>query len=142
MKKPRVVIDTNVVVSALRSRRGASYKLLLLVDSGKFETCLSVPVFLEYEDVCKRLLDQIALAERDVDDVLDYLCRHSEPVSIYFLWRPLLKDPKDDMLLELAVAANCDYIVTYNAKDFRGVEQFGIGLRTAKGLLQEIGELP
>ncbi len=141
MKKPRVVIDTNVVASALRSRRGASYKLLLLVDSGKFETCLSVPLFLEYEDVCKRLLGQIALAERDVDDVLDYLCRQAEQVSIYFLWRPWLKDPKDDMLLELAVAANCDYIVTYNAKDFGGVEQFDIGLRTAKELLQEIGEL-
>jgi putative PIN family toxin of toxin-antitoxin system len=142
MKKPRVVIDTNVVVSALRSRRGASHKLLLLIDSGKFATCLSVPVLLEYEEVCKRLVGQISLTTSDVDDVLDYLCKQAEPVSIYYLWRPWLKDPKDDMLLELAVAGGCDYIVTYNTTDFQGVEQFGIGLRTAKELLQEIGELP
>ncbi len=142
MATPRVVIDTNVVVSALRSRRGASHKLLLLIDSGKFETCLSVPVLLEYEDVCKRLVGQVPLTESEVDDVLDYLCREAEHVTVYYLWRPFLNDPKDDMLLELAVAGGCDYIVTYNLRDFQGVERFGIGLRTAKELLQEIGELP
>src|SRR5207247_1059181 len=107
-----------------------------------FESCLSIPLFLEYQDVCKRLLGQIPLTESAVDDVLDYLCQQAEQVRVYFLWRPFLKDPKDDMLLELAVAASCDYIVTYNVRDFQGVEQFGIGLRTAKELLQEIGELP
>jgi putative PIN family toxin of toxin-antitoxin system len=142
MATPRVVIDTNVVVSAPRSSRGASHKLLLLIDSGKFEACLSVPVLLEYEEVCKRLVGQVPLTESDVDDVLDYLCRQAEHVAVYYLWRPFLNDPKDDMLLELAVAAGCDYIVTYNVRDFRGVERFGIGLRTPKQLLQEIGELP
>jgi putative PIN family toxin of toxin-antitoxin system len=142
MAGPRVVIDTNVVASALRSSRGASHKLLLLIDSGKFEVSLSVPVLLEYEDVCKRLIGQIGLGASDVDDVLDYLCRHAEHVPVYYLWRPFLNDPKDDMFLEIAVAAGYDAIVTYNLRDFRGVDRFGVGLRTPKELLREIGELP
>jgi putative PIN family toxin of toxin-antitoxin system len=139
---PRVVIDSNVVVSALPSRRGASHLLLLACDSGKFETCLSVALALEYEQVCRRLVGQIALDESDVEDILDYLCAQSDHVSVSYLWRPCLKDPNDDMVLELAVAAGCDYIVTYNQRDFAGAEQFGIALRTPRELLKEIGELP
>ena len=142
MARPRIVIDTNILVSALRSSRGASHRLLLLIASGKFQTCLSVPVLLEYDDVCKCLVGQIPLDESDVDDVLDYLCGQAERVTVYYLWRPFLSDPKDDMLLELAVAGNCDYIVTFNRRDFKGIERFGIGLRTQRELLAEIGEIP
>ena len=61
--------------------------------------------------------------------------------EVYFLWRPILKDPEDDMLLELAVKANCQYIVTYNKRDFQDVDKFGIKLTTAKEFLQIIEEL-
>ena len=142
MKCPRVVVDTNVLVSALRSKRGASHRLLLLVDSGKFEMCLSTAVLLEYEEVCKRLAGDFGLEESDVDDVLDYLCRQADHVEIHYLWRPFLLDAKDDMFMELAIAGNCEWIVTFNERHFKGVEQFGIGLLTPRELLAEIGELP
>lgn len=142
MNTHRVVIDTNVIIAALRSRRGASYKLLMLVGTGKFTSVLSVALVLEYEDVAKRLGEVIPLSEQDIDDILDYLCQVSNHQEIFYLWRPYLKDPKDDMVLELAVAASCDFIVTFNKKDFEGLERFGIRVLSPKEFLQEIGELP
>ena len=143
MHVPQVVLDTNVLVSALRSQLGASHRLLLLVDGDKFELNLSVPLLLEYEEVCKRLAGTgIALAVEEIDDVLDYLCRIANLRSISCLWRPFLSDPADDMVLELALAAGSDCIVTYNRKDFAGVEQLGIRLLTPHEFLREIGELP
>ena len=142
MKKPQIVIDTSVFIAALRSRQGASYKLLMLIDSENFETNISVPLILEYEDAAKRLIGEIALTARDIDNVLDYLCAVANHRAIFYLWRPFLKDPKDDMVLELAVTSVSTYIVTYNQRDFQGAEQFGIRVVTAKEFLQIIGELP
>ena len=140
MSLPQIVIDTNVLVSALRSQFGASYKLLMLLESAKFDIHLSVPLVLEYEQATKRHTGR-DLRASDVDDILDYLCAIAVPHEIYFLWRPFLRDPKDDMVLELAVAAQCKIIVTYNKQDFSGVEQFGIRVLTPREFLQEIGEL-
>jgi putative PIN family toxin of toxin-antitoxin system len=142
MSTPQIVIDTNVFVAALRSRRGASYKLLTLIDSGKFAANVSVPLVLEYKDAAKRLIDQIALTTRDMDHILDYICVVARHHAVFYLWRPFLKDLKDDMVLELAVSARCDFIVTYNQRDFEGVEQFGISVITLKEFLRKIGELP
>lgn len=142
MKRLEVVIDTNVLVSALKSKRGASFKLLTLIGQGKFNINLSVPLILEYEDVARRLVRETALDDEDINDILNYICSVSNRREIFYLWRPFLKDPKDDMVLELAVSSNCDMIVTYNKKDFKGVEQyFGIRLLTPKELLLEIGEI-
>jgi putative PIN family toxin of toxin-antitoxin system len=141
MDKSQIVLDTNVIVSALRSRKGASYKLLMLVGRANFETNLSVPVLLEYEDASKRLLGQIPLTENEIDNVLDYLCRMANRRDVYYLWRPFLRDPKDDMILELAVTAQCEAIITYNQRDFVGAEQFGIGVMTPKEFLESVGEL-
>jgi len=138
---PRVVIDTNVLVAALRSRRGASFRLFELIDSGKFHTCISVPLVLEYEAAAKDLIGQVSLRERDVDTVIDYVCKVASHHQIYYLWRPFLKDAKDDMVLELAVTAACDAIVTYNVRHFEGAEKFGLKIMTAKELLQQIGAL-
>lgn len=143
MSIPQIVIDTNVFVSALRSQYGASYKLLLLLGSGKFDINLSAPLVFEYEDAGKRLVGKKSgLKPRDIDDILDYICSVAHRRTVYYLWRPFLSDPKDDMVLELAVAAGCEIIVTYNKEDFDGVEQFGIRVMTAQEFLQEIGELP
>ncbi|HZT79069.1 MAG TPA: putative toxin-antitoxin system toxin component, PIN family [Gemmataceae bacterium] len=135
-------MDTSVLVSALRSRRGTSHRLLRLIDSGKFEVCLSVPLLLEYEEVCKRLVRETPLTEPDIEDILDYLCRVAHRQRVFYLWRPSLKDPADDMLLELAVAAGCEGIITWNVRDFQGADRFGVRVLTPKEFLQEIGELP
>jgi putative PIN family toxin of toxin-antitoxin system len=142
MRLPQIVIDTNVFVAALRSQYGASYKLLMLLESGKFELNLSVPLVIEYEDAGKRLVGpKSTLKPRDVDDILDYVCSVANRRKVYYLWRPFLSDPKDDMVLELGVSAGCDIVVTYNKADFEGVKQFGIRVLTAQEFLQEIGEL-
>jgi len=141
VKKAQIVVDTSTLVAALRSKQGAAYKLLTLIDSAKFETNISVPLILEYEDAAKRLIGEILPTARDIDNILDYVCAIANHRAIFYLWRPCLKDPKDDMVLEVAVTAQCDFIVTYNQRDFQGTEQFGIRVVTAKEFLQEIGEL-
>lgn len=144
VKTPQIVIDTSVFIAALRSRQEASYKLLMLIDQDKFETNISVPLILEYEDAAKRLIGapSVALTARDIDNILDYVCAVSNHRTVFYLWRPCLPDPKDDMVLELAVTAGATHIVTYNQRDFQGAEQFDIHIVTAKEFLQIIGELP
>ncbi|MEA3350998.1 MAG: putative toxin-antitoxin system toxin component, PIN family [Chloroflexota bacterium] len=142
MREYQIVIDTNIFFSALYSQRGASYKLISLINSGKFSSNVSVPLILEYEDVAKRNLDKISPSEQDVDDIIDYLCKIANRQKIFYLWRPFLRDPKDDMVLELAVASRCHFIITFNMRDFQGVkEDFGIGVITPKEFLQKIGEI-
>jgi putative PIN family toxin of toxin-antitoxin system len=141
MKTPQVVIDTNVIVAALRSRRGAAHKLLRMVDKGKFQINVSVPLVLEYEASAKRLIGDTALTAQDIDDVVDYLCSIANRQDIYYLWRPVSSDPKDDMVLELAVAAHCEIIVTFNKRDFREAGQFGVRVLTPREFLHHIGEL-
>ncbi|MDZ7806268.1 MAG: putative toxin-antitoxin system toxin component, PIN family [Gracilimonas sp.] len=138
----QIVLDTNIIYTALRSKRGASYRLLSLLDSNKFEINLSVPLVIEYEDVLIRKIDTLNFSETQINQFLDYLCLVGNWHEVYFLWRPILKDPEDDLILELAVRANCKYIVTYNKADFQGVEQFDIKVITAKEFLQIIKELP
>jgi len=142
MNRPRIIIDTSVLIAALRSRRGASHKLLMLLGSEKFAISVSVPLVLEYEDAAKRLIGMAIWSERSIDDILDYICAVADHQEIFYLWRPFLKDADDDMVLEVAVAAGCDCIVTYNKADFRHAERFGLRIVTAKEFLEEIGELP
>jgi len=137
----RVVIDTNVFISVLRSQFGASYKFFALIDKGVYKLNLSVPLALEYESVAKRMLDNISLSEEEIDDILDFVISKSNRWKISYLWRPQLKDPGDDMVLELAVTANCNYILTYNVKDFKGIQKFGIQAITPKEFLELAGEL-
>ena len=139
MKKLNVVIDTNVFISALRSNKGASYKLLSNIESEKFNVNISVPLIIEYESVAKRA--NINVSHKSIDDILDFICAHSIEREIHYLWRPFLKDPKDDMVLELAVESESDYIITFNIKDYRGVEQFGVKIIKPKDLIEKIGLL-
>jgi predicted nucleic acid-binding protein len=113
----------------------------MLVGQANFEINLSVSVLLEYEDATKRLLGQIPLTEDEINNVLDYLCGMANQREVFFLWRPFLKDLKDDMILELAVSGQCEVIITYNKKDFVGVDQFGLQVMTPKEFLETIGEL-
>lgn len=141
MKFPRIVIDTNVLIAALRSRRGASFRLLSLIGKKKFEFALSVPLVFEYEDVAFRQADELRISLKAINAIIDRLCFYADLHEIFFLWRPCLPDPKDDMLLEVAVAAQCDFIISYNKLDLVGVERFGIRVLTSKEFLVYVGEL-
>lgn len=121
-----IVIDTNVLVAALRSQRGASFRLLSRIGDGSCVPCVSVGLLFEYEAVLKRPTTSLALSTADVDDVLDYLVASSRRQQTHFLWRPKLRDPSDDMVLEVAVAAGADPIVTFDARDFAGSGSFGV----------------
>jgi len=138
----RIVIDTNVFVSALRSNRGASFRLISLLGSDdRFEINVSVPLILEYEDAALRAARQSGLTGKDISDVVDYICSVANRRQIHFLWRPLLRDPNDDMVLEVAVEASCKYIITFNARDFGPAKRFGIGILSPAEFLRSIGEI-
>jgi putative PIN family toxin of toxin-antitoxin system len=140
VKKRRVVLDTNVVVAALRSRQGASFKLLSLLEEDRFEIAISVPLLFEYEDVLTRHIQAGLYGQQDIDDFLDYVCQAAHRQSIFFLWRPCLPDPKDDMILELAVAAGCEAIVTHDQRDFVGAERLGVRVDAPRDLLRILEE--
>lgn len=124
MKK--IIIDTNVMIAGLQSKQGKSYRLLQLLYEDKFKISVSVPLILEYEALLKKKLNREIVSEAAIEAFIDYLCKIGEHVKIYFLWRPYLKDAFDDHVLELAIASRCDYIVTYNLKDFKKAEELGI----------------
>lgn len=135
----KVVIDTNVLVSALKSRRGASYRLFSLLPTDKFSIAISVPLILEYEGVLKRETLSAEITDEDIDDFIDFLCHIGSRQDIFFLWRPFLPDPSDDLVLEVAVAGGCDAIITYNKRHFRNIEKFGLRAIDSKEFLTEIG---
>jgi len=137
----QIIIDTNVLLSALRSQFGASFRLLSLVGDTRFQTNLSVALVLEYEDVLKRPEINLDLTHQEIDDVLNFLCQNANLHEIFYLWRPTLRDPKDDFVLELAVESNSDYIVTFNTKDFAEAEKFGIQAVKPGEFLKIIGEI-
>lgn len=141
MEKLNIVIDTNVIVSSLRSRQGASFKLISLIDEDLFEFNISVPLILEYEDVLYRDLDEMFFSKSDINDFLDYLCKVGKKRKVFFLWRPFLKDPKDDMILELAIESNSEYIITYNKKDFVGINKFGKEVLTPSEFIKKLQEI-
>ena len=141
MSVPQIVLDTNILITAQRSRRGASAKLLSLLGLGLFNAHLSVALVSEYEDVLLRHRLELGLTQDDVADLVDALCALCIPHEIHYLWRPYLRDPGDDFVLELAVAARCQYIVTFNQRDFIGTERFGIQTITPSEFLKLIGAI-
>lgn len=137
MYKPRIVIDTNVIVAALCSSDGAAFKLLSLIDSGLFSLTITVPLLFEYEDVVKR--ERLGIDVSSAEAVLDYVCAVASHHQVHFLWRPYLRDPKDDLVLEAAVAAEATHIVTFNTKDFEGIGRFGVQAVWPADFLIQIG---
>ncbi len=140
----KIVIDTNVFLSALFSRKGASNKLLIwLFAQEKKYNVISNTLVTEYEDVLtrdKNIKQYNNLSKGDIERFLDDICLISYHQKIYFLWRPFLKDSNDDMVLEVAVNAKARAIITFNPKDFKGVEEkFDILILTPKQFLEKIG---
>ena len=134
-----IVIDTNVLVAALKSSRGASFRLLSQVEDDIFTLHLSIPLVSEYEAVLKRGITSLSVEE--IDDVVDSLCSKAVLNKIFYLWRPVLKDPEDDFVLELAVKANA-VIVTWNVADFKHAARFGIEVMTPRDFLTSLEVKP
>lgn len=129
MIQMRVVLDTDVMVAALRSRQGASRRIVQLVRQGQVHGIASVPLLFEYEAVMSRPEHLRASGARiaDIAAILDVMASILEPVQVHFSWRPLLVDPTDDMVLEAAINGRADSIVTFNKRDYGLVPgRFGI----------------
>lgn len=141
MKPLKIVLDTNILVSALRSRLGASHRLLLSVGDNRFQIQLSVALLLEYEAAIKNPNSGIKLSAEEKDDILNYLCTEARHCKVHFLWRPCLKDPGDDMVLELAVASESSGIVTFNRRDFKGIGAWGLKIYSPQEFLTLLGGL-
>jgi putative PIN family toxin of toxin-antitoxin system len=120
-----VVLDTNVLVAALRSRRGASHEVVRLIGQGEWRLNVSVALALEYEDVLKRPNLLGGFSMQDINDFLDYILKASNLVPFVPSQRPRLQDPNDEHILELAVWSQA-MIVTHNTRDFVGAERLGV----------------
>jgi putative PIN family toxin of toxin-antitoxin system len=134
----RVVLDTCILYSALRSSTGASHRIVKSMPNPKFRPMVSTPVFFEYEEVLRRPKQFPHLSPQDIEDFLDFISSACDHVRINFLWRPQLQDPEDDLILELAVSGQADAIITYNQRDFVGSDQFGIRIISPGELIKEI----
>jgi len=138
LKGKRIILDTNVLYAGLYSSKGASFRILQAIEAGKLKIVISPTLLFEYEDILKRNQKVLSLSNHEIEEILDYICMKSEHQKIYFLWRPHLPDPKDDHLLELAIASGTKLIVTHNTKDFEGTKEFGIRPITPKKLMEDI----
>jgi predicted nucleic acid-binding protein len=134
----KVAFDTSVLVAAARSNRGASYALLARLPDAGFETVISVALFAEYRAALLRPENLLHRTPLQAESFLDFLISSSHLQEVFFRWRPALPDPDDDLILELAAAGGCRYIVTHNVRDFRGTEPWGIAAVAPGDFLQPI----
>lgn len=141
MNLNRIVIDTSVVVSGLRTRSGAGNAVLRLAASRRVVLLATPPLFLEYEDVLKRPEHRLVhgLGSNAIDEFLAELAAVVEPVEVHFQWRPQTRDPKDEMVLEAAINGRADAIITYNIEDFAEAgERFEIRVMRPSEFLKKV----
>jgi putative PIN family toxin of toxin-antitoxin system len=136
------IVITSVLIAALRSKRGVSYRLLEMVGDARWRLNISVALALEYEAVGKREAQKLGIPDSAIDDIVDMLCETSQHHAIHFRLRPELSDPDDEFVLELAFVARCDFIVTHNVRDLRAAERFGIRVVTPGEFLRTMGVEP
>jgi putative PIN family toxin of toxin-antitoxin system len=137
----RVVLDTSVVVAGLRTRGGAGNAVLRLVADRRIVPLATPPLFLEYEDVLQRPEQRLAhgLSPEAIEEFLAELAALVEPVEVHFLWRPQVRDPNDEMVLEAAINGKADALVTYNVGDFAVAgDRFAIPILRPADLLKKV----
>lgn len=120
------VLDTNVLIAALRSRNGASFELLRRIGQPSWRLHVSTALLLEYEDVSRRESTASWARPERVEAILDFIAASALEHAISFRWRPHLTDPNDDFILELAVAAQARYIITHNLRNFAQAQSLGV----------------
>lgn len=135
----RVVIDTSVLVAASHSRNGASFQIVSMLPSTQFEIALTIAVYTEWQAVLTRPehLPPGVTADMALGFVR-YLASVAHLQDVHFLWRPFLRDPDDDMVLECAVASGCEFIVTHNVRDFRRIEELNVRAITPADFLNRL----
>ena len=121
-----IVLDSNIIYAGLYSNRGASHQILKDIRNGKINPVLTVSLYEEYSDILRRPPLSDIITENEINGFLDFFCKRANFQEVFFLWRPFLKDPKDDLVLEATVASQSKIIVTHNIRDFEGIEEFGI----------------
>jgi predicted nucleic acid-binding protein len=139
MKRYRVILDTNVIVAALRSQGGASHRLLLTVGRPRWQSVVTPALMFQYEDAARRPGNAPGLSPQDISAILDLIYQRSHRQLVWFSWRPLSTDPGDDLVLEAAVAGGCDFIVSFNERHLRPAREFGIEVLKPVELLRLIG---
>ncbi|MCW1922330.1 putative toxin-antitoxin system toxin component, PIN family [Luteolibacter arcticus] len=137
-----VVLDSNAMLSALKSSTGASFEVIRRLRSGAFTPPVTAPLVFEYQDVLSRRALLPHLGQADIEGFIDWFVSLSSLHKVHFLWRPLLSDPKDDMVLEAAMASAADHLVTYNLSDFRPAAKLGLSVLTPAGLLSKLPPSP
>jgi putative PIN family toxin of toxin-antitoxin system len=135
----KVVIDTNVIIAALRSKNGFSHRLVFSIGlDSRWKPMISGPLLSEYSEqvISQRMVKNWTY--EDCDDFLDYLCAESGWSEVHFLWRPLLADEDDHIVLEAAMASSAERIITFNKTDLKPSESFGIRLQTPREFLESL----
>jgi predicted nucleic acid-binding protein len=141
MKRYRVILDTNVILAALRSQAGASYRLLMTVGHPQWQSVVTPALMYQYEDVARRPGNVPGLSAQDITNILDLIYRESHRQVIWFSWRPASPDPGDDLVLDAAIAGGCDFVVSFNERHLRAARDFGMEVLTPTALLKLIGEI-
>lgn len=137
-QKNRIILGMNVLYAGLYSNKDASFKVVEAIKNEKIKIVLSTTLLFEYEDILKRNQEDLGLSNKEIEEILDFLCLISEHQKIYFLWRPQLPDAKDDHLLELAIASKTQTIITHNNRNFKGIDKFGIQSVSPKELMEKL----
>lgn len=140
MKRYRVILDTNVILAAMRSQTGASHRLLLGIGHPRWQSVITPALRYEYEDVARRPGNAPGLSSWEITNILDLIYQESHRQLVWFSWRPLSPDPGDDTILEAAIAGGCDFVVSFNERHLRAAKEFGIGVLKPADLLKLIGE--
>ena len=139
MKRHRVVLDTNVILAAMRSQTGASHRLLLTIGHPRWQSVITPALMYEYEDVARRPGIAPGLSPQEITNILNLIYQESHLQLVWFSWRPLSPDPGDDAILEAAIAGGCDYVVSFNERHLCAAREFGIEILKPADLLKLTG---
>ncbi len=134
----RAVMDTNVLVSAFRSRQGASFEIFRRLRLGEWTTVVSNHLLFEYEEILKRQAPELGLSLADVDELLNAICARAEECALLHGWQPILRDPDDEPLVQLAVESDARLIVTHNVRDLQPATRLGVEVLQPREFLAKL----
>jgi putative PIN family toxin of toxin-antitoxin system len=131
-------MDTNVLVAALRSRRGASFEIVVRLRKGEWTAVLSNHLLYEYEEVLKRQASELGLSLEEIDEILNAICARAEECALSHEWQPILRDPDDEPLVQLTVESAADCLVSHNTRDLAPAVALGVELLQPRDFLAKL----